>query len=86
MRYTRYMDECCELLAAAGEQESDAWIKPFIQLQVLTCRVNETFRYYDISSSQIAGATAVQLASSGFLAELETIRSTVPAAPSPPSM
>lgn len=84
MRYTIYMDECCEELNAAGEHESDVWIKPFIQLQVLSCRVNESFCYYDINSSHIEGATSIQLASSGFLAELETIRAVASVIPSPP--
>lgn len=78
MRYTRYMDQCCEQLTSAAEHPTDIWIKPFVQLQVLTCRVDETFCYYDIGSSQIVGGTSVQVASRGFLLELDSIRQLLP--------
>ncbi len=45
MRYTGYTEECCQVLAATQEVESDHLIPYFIQLQKLADDINRTFDY-----------------------------------------
>ncbi|TVY24608.1 Transcriptional regulator [Lachnellula hyalina] len=45
IKYTSYTDECCQVLAAAQEFESDALIPYFVRLQKLAHDINQTFDY-----------------------------------------
>jgi hypothetical protein len=45
MKYTSYTEECCQVLAAAQDAESDTLIPYFIELQKLADDINQTFDY-----------------------------------------
>jgi hypothetical protein len=45
LKYTKHAEECCQVLAAAQEVESDKLIPYFIRLQKLADDINRTFDY-----------------------------------------
>lgn len=74
MRYTKYMNECCQEFTGNGNYATDSWIEPMVQLQNFTNRVAETFGYYDLRLSSVRGDAAVQSVADLFVGELEIMK------------
>jgi hypothetical protein len=77
MRHTRYMVQCCQLLAERREHPTDGLITPMIELSELTCRINDYFSYDDIDNTDVNGEMMLSFTTLNFRAELDRIRNSI---------
>ncbi|KAF2683132.1 hypothetical protein K458DRAFT_390404 [Lentithecium fluviatile CBS 122367] len=79
MRHTRYMTQCCALLAERKEYSSDELITPLIELSELTCRINDYFSYDDMENAEVTGDMILSFTTLSFRSDLDRIRNSVSA-------
>jgi hypothetical protein len=78
MRHTRYMVQCCQLLAQRKEHPSDVLITSMIELSELICRINDYFSYDDIDNTEVNGEIMLKATTLSFRNELDQIRNSIP--------
>jgi hypothetical protein len=76
--WTKYLEQCRATLGQEMNAPSDRWIEISSQIQILARKVSDAFSYEDIINSDIKGESAILLATSAFLNELQSIRSSAP--------
>jgi hypothetical protein len=78
MNWTKYMEQCRQSLAEAEDEPSDRWIRPLVQLQVLSRRVSDGFSYDDVGNTDIKGEAAIRITTGAFRRDLERSRAFAP--------
>lgn len=78
MPYTKYISQCCALLAQKKELLTDELISYFVRNQELSRRVQDTFSYDDLDNTEIRGEQITNITTRSLLSELDSFQSTVP--------
>ncbi|TVY15966.1 Transcriptional regulator WAR1 [Lachnellula arida] len=79
IKYTTYTEECCQVLAAAQEFESDALIPYFVRLQKLAHDINQTFDYDGHQDLASLDPVRVEMLVKAFRQQLTEFEKTFPA-------
>ncbi|TVY32046.1 Transcriptional regulator [Lachnellula subtilissima] len=79
IKYTTYTEECCQVLAAAQEFESDALIPYFVRLQKLAHDINQTFDYDGHQDLASLDPVRVEMLVKAFKQQLSEFEKTFPA-------
>ncbi|KAH8703868.1 hypothetical protein BGW36DRAFT_423413 [Talaromyces proteolyticus] len=74
IQLSRYMEDCCRHLTAAGEHHTDKLIEPLVLLASIATRVGETFSYFDVEYTSVRGNSGVSITTERFLHELQLIK------------
>ncbi|MCJ1312744.1 hypothetical protein MMC25_006420 [Agyrium rufum] len=75
--FSKYMDECCNVISEAQEYQSDVFLLRLVKLQTIVDRMTSSLPYEDVESGQRASATT-EMVIKALQNELEIFKSSLP--------